>query len=193
MTTALMVMAVLGMLAMVGGGIWLVIAAFSVSALWGLMVLLLPAGSLAFVVKHWEEGRNPFFIQLGGTALFVACFVSYTARVRAERESRDGGDDAEMGDRRLGDDRGPGRDRWGEPVLLGSAGMGTASSTPAPAYKCERPSGPLPNGFASFCCTPSGWRPTGRKGCSSVYPPSDACGPQNYGASATTACATRAR
>lgn len=46
------------------GHLMLVAAAFKISVGWGLLVLLVPFGNIAFVIKHWNEGRGPFFTQV---------------------------------------------------------------------------------------------------------------------------------
>jgi hypothetical protein len=73
---------------MLVGGIWLIIAAFRVSAGWGIGCLL---GSflcglinLIFICCHWQEARKPFFCYLAGVALFVASAIAVPNFVRAQ-------------------------------------------------------------------------------------------------------------
>jgi len=50
------------------GGIWLLVAAFRESFLWGLAYLCCnPIGPLVFVIKHWRGAARPFFLHLLGT------------------------------------------------------------------------------------------------------------------------------
>lgn len=51
------------------GAIWFLIVAFSESILWGLVCLLVTPASLLFLVMHWNEAKNPFFVQLAGIGL----------------------------------------------------------------------------------------------------------------------------
>jgi hypothetical protein len=54
------------------GSLWFAIATFSVSPLWGI-ALILSSGiaSLAFLVLHWDDARNPFYASVLGVALIV--------------------------------------------------------------------------------------------------------------------------
>ena len=77
-----------GLVVMLVGGIWLIIAAFRVSAGWGIGCLL---GSflcglinLIFICCHWQEARKPFFCYLAGVALFVASAIAVPNFVRAQ-------------------------------------------------------------------------------------------------------------
>ena len=51
------------------GGIGLLIAAFRESILWGLGCLFLSPVSLIFLILHWRDAKNPFFLQLAGLAV----------------------------------------------------------------------------------------------------------------------------
>ena len=53
------------------GGIGTLIAAFKESLLWGLGCLLFTPISLVFLVLHWQEAKNPFFLQLAGLAVVL--------------------------------------------------------------------------------------------------------------------------
>lgn len=55
------------------GGIGTLVAAFKTSILWGLGCLFIAPVSLFFLIVHWGNAKNPFFLQLAGVALmFVA-------------------------------------------------------------------------------------------------------------------------
>jgi hypothetical protein len=67
----ILIMAVGGIAAFVGG-IWMLIEAFKTSVMWGLGYLFIPFVSLIWLVMHWDRGRQPFLIQLGGGLVAVA-------------------------------------------------------------------------------------------------------------------------
>lgn len=48
------------------GGIGTLIAAFKTSILWGIGCLLIAPVSLLFLIMHWNNAKNPFFLQLIG-------------------------------------------------------------------------------------------------------------------------------
>ena len=48
------------------GGIGTLIAAFKTSVLWGVGCLLIAPVSLLFLIMHWNNAKNPFFLQLIG-------------------------------------------------------------------------------------------------------------------------------
>lgn len=48
------------------GGIGTLIAAFKTSILWGIGCLLIAPVSLLFLIMHWSNAKNPFFLQLIG-------------------------------------------------------------------------------------------------------------------------------
>jgi len=58
------------------GGLGLLIAAFKESVMWGLGCLLFSPVSLIFLLLHWSEAKNPFFLQLAGVGLmFMAVYL----------------------------------------------------------------------------------------------------------------------
>ena len=72
---------VLGGLVAAGGGILLLVAAFRVSAPWGLVSLFVPFGSVVFTVKYWASARRGFLISLAGTAISILCAALISARM----------------------------------------------------------------------------------------------------------------
>src|SRR5262249_1973391 len=72
---------VLGLLAMVAGGIWFLVIAFSDEVMHGILCLLCNLYSLYYLVTHFDECKNPFFLQLAGFALymFAACAGGFGA------------------------------------------------------------------------------------------------------------------
>lgn len=69
------------------GGFWLLVAAFKESIGWGLGCLFVPFVSLVFVVMKWDRAKNPFFVQLAGTALVMIAFVMAPELVTAPGEA----------------------------------------------------------------------------------------------------------
>lgn len=53
-------------------GLWLLVAAFQTSVLWGLGYLFIPFVSLIFLFKQWERAKTPFLIGLIGTLLIYS-------------------------------------------------------------------------------------------------------------------------
>jgi len=54
------------------GSILFLIAAFSESILWGLACIFFSPAGFIFLLTHWEEAKNPFFIQLVGVGFIAA-------------------------------------------------------------------------------------------------------------------------
>jgi uncharacterized membrane protein len=61
----------IGFFIIIIGAIGFLIAAFKESIFWGLGCLLLSPVSIVFLLMHWPEAKNPFFLQLVGLALVV--------------------------------------------------------------------------------------------------------------------------
>jgi hypothetical protein len=73
MATLAMILAVIGYIISLVGGIWLLVVAFQEGIGWGLACLLLPFVSIVFVILHWEDAKSPFLTSLaGGVALILA-------------------------------------------------------------------------------------------------------------------------
>ena len=66
-----MVLAILGVILALVGGIGILIAAFRESVVWGIGCLLLPIISIIFVIMHWEETKKPFLLKIAGIVLLV--------------------------------------------------------------------------------------------------------------------------
>lgn len=57
------------------GGIGFLIAAFKESVWWLIGCILISPISLLFLVLHWPEAKNPFFLQLVGvTVVFISAY-----------------------------------------------------------------------------------------------------------------------
>jgi uncharacterized membrane protein len=61
----------IGIIISVIGAIGFLVAAFRESILWGLGCLFISPVSLVFLILHWSEAKNPFFLQLVGIALII--------------------------------------------------------------------------------------------------------------------------
>jgi hypothetical protein len=82
MLATLGVMAVWGgILLMLVGGLFFIIAAFRESLLWGLAVMFLPVVPLIFLIVHWHRAKGPFFIQLYGLAAVLIGVFACAARL----------------------------------------------------------------------------------------------------------------
>jgi hypothetical protein len=69
METVSMVLVVIGYLGCLIAGIFILVAAFQESALWGLGCMFVPFVSLAFVITHWDDTKRPFLASLGFAVL----------------------------------------------------------------------------------------------------------------------------
>ncbi len=65
------VLAYIGIFILIIGGIGFLIAAFRTSILWGLACLLISPVSIIYLILHWSEAKNPFFLQLVGLAIII--------------------------------------------------------------------------------------------------------------------------
>ncbi len=65
-----------GLILMLIGGLFFIIAAFRESIFWGLGVLFLPFVSLIFLILAWPRAKGPFFLQLYG---FIAILIGVLA------------------------------------------------------------------------------------------------------------------
>ena len=65
------------LLALIGVGVGLVgwyqilSIAFEESLIWGFLAIFIHPVALVIVVTHWEDARKPFFMEIGGLALFI--------------------------------------------------------------------------------------------------------------------------
>ena len=57
---------VVSLMAMCVGWIWLVVIAFHVSPLEGLLCLAIPAYTLVFAARYWQLSKTPLVLQLAG-------------------------------------------------------------------------------------------------------------------------------
>ncbi|MBR9828174.1 MAG: hypothetical protein GYB41_05980 [Oceanospirillales bacterium] len=65
-----------GILIIIIGGIGFLIAAFRTNIIWGLACLIISPVSILYLVLHWPEAKNPFFLQLAGiTVLLLSGFM----------------------------------------------------------------------------------------------------------------------
>jgi hypothetical protein len=57
------------------GGLWIIVLAWQRSVVWGLGCILVPVIQIIYVVLHWKESKEAFFMLLGGLALIVIARV----------------------------------------------------------------------------------------------------------------------
>lgn len=76
---------ILGALMLVVGHVWLVVAAFRTTIVWGLVTLFIPFwGSLVYIAMHWRRSAKPFFVYLGGFAC-IGCSVLFVMALPPEQ------------------------------------------------------------------------------------------------------------
>ena len=63
----------LGIILAILGAIGLYIAAYKTSVAWGVGCFMIPPIMLLFVIEHWEDAKNPFFLWVIG---IVICVIS---------------------------------------------------------------------------------------------------------------------
>lgn len=71
MGTIASILAGVGSILLIVGGIWLLVMAFQTSIGWGLASLFIPFVILFFAAKFWPATSRPTYIWLGGFALSV--------------------------------------------------------------------------------------------------------------------------
>jgi len=54
------------------GGFGILIAAFRTGILWGLACFFIPGAALFFLIAHWEDAKNSFFLNIVGVLIIVA-------------------------------------------------------------------------------------------------------------------------
>jgi hypothetical protein len=60
------------------GGVWLAVAGFRESFLWGMGVLCVPFVGIVFSLVHWAEARWPFLVNVGGWGLmYLGAFLHW--------------------------------------------------------------------------------------------------------------------
>jgi hypothetical protein len=65
------ILAMIGVVVLIVGGLGALIAAFTTSIWWGLGCLLISPVYLLFLVLHWKEAKNSFFLQLAGIGIIL--------------------------------------------------------------------------------------------------------------------------
>mgnify|MGYP000716518832 CR=1 FL=1 len=65
------ILAYIGIFIVIIGGIGFLIAAFKTSIIWGLACLLVSPVSIIYLILHWSEAKNPFFLQLAGLVIIL--------------------------------------------------------------------------------------------------------------------------
>ena len=70
----------LGLVGMFIGWAWLRRRAFAEGVWWGLLCVLVPGGSLVFLVRRWDDSRDPFIASALGFACALPLILSNPAR-----------------------------------------------------------------------------------------------------------------
>ena len=70
-----------GLLLLLVGSLFFIIAAFREGILWGLAVMVLPIVPLIFLIVHWHRAKGPFFVQLYGLAAVLLGVFALSARL----------------------------------------------------------------------------------------------------------------
>ena len=76
MSVPVLIFLFIGFALMLIGGLMCIVAAFRQGILWGLGYLFLPFVSLIFLIIHWREAKNGFFVSLAGTAIAFLVLLS---------------------------------------------------------------------------------------------------------------------
>lgn len=66
------VLTILGLVVALIGGIWLLVAAFQESVVWGLLTLLIGPAGIVFAIMHWDKAGKPLMLNIGGLVLMFA-------------------------------------------------------------------------------------------------------------------------
>ena len=67
---------ILGLILCLVGSIWIIVAAFKESTLWGLGVLFINSiVTIIFVILHFEETEKPFIIWVIGVVLMIVGMI----------------------------------------------------------------------------------------------------------------------
>jgi uncharacterized membrane protein len=61
----------LGLIVSIIAGLWFLVETFKSGVLWFIGCLLFGPVGLVWLVMHWEDGKAPFFLSLGGGGLMV--------------------------------------------------------------------------------------------------------------------------
>lgn len=79
METLILNLGTIAILLLLIGGVWMLVTAFDLpNATWWVvgMVVLGPFAHVAYVIRHWERARKPFYLVLCAIALvFIAYYV----------------------------------------------------------------------------------------------------------------------
>ena len=71
-----LLLAIVGVIAALVSGIWLLIVVYQEGIIWLLLYLFVPVAGLVFVFLHWEVAKRPFLLNLaGGVVAAVGAFM----------------------------------------------------------------------------------------------------------------------
>lgn len=65
------ILALIGIIIIIIGGLGLLIAAFRTSILWGIACLIISPVAIIYVILYWNEAKNPFLLQLSGVVILL--------------------------------------------------------------------------------------------------------------------------
>jgi hypothetical protein len=82
MTALAFILLLIGFLAAAVASIWMIVNAFRVSVLWGIVVFLFGPAWLVFCFKHWDMARRPLYCLLIGCGLCAGPFLLFPAKDR---------------------------------------------------------------------------------------------------------------
>lgn len=71
---------VVGLIALVAF-VLLIIAGFKRSVLWGIVVLLIPLGTLIYALKYWQEVKKPFLVFFSANMVSYAIFYYFFSQI----------------------------------------------------------------------------------------------------------------
>ena len=72
-----LIIVLLGVLLLAAGTIWFLVAAFSESITWGVVILVLNPASLVFAVMHWDRAKGPTYVYgIGWLVTLVGVLVT---------------------------------------------------------------------------------------------------------------------
>ncbi|MCC6979986.1 MAG: hypothetical protein IT343_16830 [Candidatus Melainabacteria bacterium] len=65
------ILMILGLLANVACGIWMIVIAFQKHIGWGLAVIFLPFGLWIYAISDWKRANKPFLIHIAAVIMIV--------------------------------------------------------------------------------------------------------------------------
>jgi hypothetical protein len=69
--TAGWILLVLGWILTFLGGLWIIMLGWQRNIYWGVICFLIPVIQIVYVVAHWKESKEAFFLQIVGFVLVI--------------------------------------------------------------------------------------------------------------------------